>query len=94
LFWSTESFVFWFCLGQKKGQKKLQISLRVGKKGLYICSRLEKQRSQQQIEKKRKSQVGLYIARFESLNFSNTIHSSLWEDARKGRWDTFIDILN
>jgi hypothetical protein len=36
----------------KKDQKKLQISLPVRKKGLYICSRLEKQRSQQQIEKK------------------------------------------
>jgi len=56
-------------------QKKLQINLLVIKKGLYICSRLEKQRSQQQVEKK-KSQVGLYIERFESFNFHN-IHYSL-----------------
>jgi hypothetical protein len=37
-------------LNKKKDEKKLQISLLVRKKGLYICSRLEKQRSPQQIE--------------------------------------------
>jgi len=48
-----KGFVFGFVLSQEKGSNKLQISLRVRKKGLYICSRLEKQRSQQQVEKKR-----------------------------------------
>ena len=69
MFWREGDVVFSFILNQKKGSKETSNKFAGYKKRVVYLQPLRKQRSQQQVEKKKKSRVGLYIERFESFDF-------------------------